>query len=158
MGNQVGVIGGGHLGEQVLVVADSVTATLGAAIIAPAVQTGAVTSGVIHRKGANMLLTNFNVGAIGSAGLFTGKIQHSADGATGWADLAASTQGFTAAKVTTATGAIGATANTDVQLLTDLRSAYEYVRIYCTLNSGTSVLFGATAVLGGFDTLPATQY
>ncbi len=151
MGNNAGVVGGGNLGEQLKVAtANGLTTN----IIAPAVQSAAtVTSGVIRRKGANAVTAVFNVGAIGSAGKYGVKVQDSADGVT-FADLAAGTQGFGA--VATAADAL-ATANTDVVLTTDLRGAREYIQYVATLASGTSVLFGAVAVLGAYDVLPGSS-
>lgn len=154
MGNQVGAIGGGTLSDQILI-ATSQVSNVGQAIIAPAVQTGTVISNIVHRKGANVAIANFNVGAIGSSGNYTVKVQDSADGVN-FADLASSTQA-SFGSVTTAAGALK-TANTDVQLVTDLRQAREYIQYVGSLVSGTSVLFGVTVVLGAFDTLPATQY
>jgi len=150
MGNNAGVVGGGNLGEQLKVATGNGVTTN---VVPPAVQTGTVTSAVIDRKGANAVTAIINVGAIGSAGKYTVKVQDSADGVT-FADLATSTQGFGA--VATAASAV-ATANTDVVLTTDLRGARRYIQYVGTLISGTSVLFGIAAVLGAYDVLPGSD-
>ncbi len=156
MGNNAGVVGGGNLGDQ-LRLAVEYTSSTGAPLVVPGVKSGSFKSAVFKGLGANAVLANFNVGAIVAAGLFTAKVQQSADGSdptgsTGWSDVAAG--GF--GSPTTATGAIGASAN-DVQLLTDLRVATgQFFRYQFTLESGTSVVIGASATLGAFDVLPST--
>jgi hypothetical protein len=153
MGSQVGVIGGGNLGEQLRIAKKDGAAV---AVLPPAVQSAAtVTSEIIDTLGFNVALANINVGAIGSAGKYTTKVQVSDDKVDGnFVDLAA--LDATPAFGRTATGAseVG-TANTDVQLLTDLRSGKRYMRYVSTLISGTSVLFGITVVLGAAEVLPA---
>jgi hypothetical protein len=158
MGSQVGVIGYGNLGEQLQIASDATPggASNGAAIIAPAVQNGTFQSNVVNRLGFNSMLVNFNVGAIAGAGNFTCKLQHSATGTGSWVDAATTVPTPTWGANATAAGAVGATANTDVLLQCDLKGLNQYVRLYCTLVSGTSVLFGATPILGASDYLPGS--
>lgn len=158
MGSQVGVVGQGNLGEQIKIAVKSGSTT---AIVPPAVQNGTVTSDAINTLGANVAIAQVNVGAIVAAGNYTLKVQYSADGSTGWTDLPASTQapggsGASAFAVATTAGLIG-TANTDVQLMTDLRAlpaSAQYIRYVGTLVSGTSVLWGLSVILGAYSVLP----
>ncbi len=155
MGSQVGVIGSGNLSEQIKIAVKSGSTT---AVVPPAVQNGTVTSEAINTLGANVAYAQFNVGAVVAAGNYTVKVQYSADGSTGWTDLPSSTQGIGA--VATAAGAVGATQNTDVQLMTDLRAlpaSAQYIRYIGTLVSGTSVLWGLSVILGAFSVLPASD-
>ena len=171
MGSATGVVGYGSLPEQIQFVGASSVAgtkptTLGVPTLSPAVQSSSFNTGGIQRKGANVAMANIQAGAIVASGVFAVKVQHSNDdGVTDpYTDLAASAQGNInwtdiagtahAASVTASVG--GAAANTDTQLVTDLRGAKLWVRYVYTLSSGTSVLLGASTLLGAYDTLPAS--
>ncbi len=153
MGSQVGVIGAGNLGEQVLFAQKAGALT---SLVTPVAKSASFASEAIDRTGFNSLLGLFNVGAVVAAGNFTAKLQESDTTTDGdFTDVSASTQAGWGAVATTA-GAI-ATSGTDVVLKSDLRACKKYVRWYFTLVSGTSVVFGAAGLLGAADFLPATK-
>lgn len=156
MGNQVGVIGGGNLGEQLRAAIASTSAQVVPAVgqtFAPASVSASFNTGGIKRLGANSALAILNCGAVTASGLFAVKVQHSNDdGATdAYADYTFAS-GWGA--VTAAVG--GANANQDTVLATDLRGAKLWVRYVWTLSSGTSAIIAQSTILGAFDTLPAS--
>lgn len=159
MGNQVGVIGGGNLGEQLRsAIASTVAGTVPSAgqTFAPASVSATFNTGGIKRLGANSALAILNCGAVTGAGAFTVKVQHSNDdGVTDTYTDYAFASGWGA--VATAAGAVGgANANQDTILATDLRGAKLWFRYVWTLASGTSAIVAQSTILGAFDTLPAS--
>ena len=164
MSNLTGAIGGGSLPEQIQftgasTVAGTAPARTTVPVLSPAAQTVTFNTGGIQRKGANVAMARFMVGVLNAAGNYTVKVQHSNDdGVTdAYADLPAATQGAGMA-VATAAGAVGALANTDVNLNTDLRGAKLWIRYVYTLISGTGATLAQAVVLGGYQTLPASDY
>ena len=164
MGNLTGVAGGGSFKEQIKQAGASTTTNTepatGTPVLYPAAVTATFNTGGIDRQGANVAAAWLQVGALNSAGCYTVKVQHSNDdGATdAYADLAASTQGPTGYAVATGAGAVGATANTDYYLHTDLRQAKKWIRYTWTLSSGTGATVAQAVALAAYDTLPPTDY
>lgn len=155
---KTGVVGEGNLGEQIVFAKKAGTVgSTNLAVSPPAVKSASFASEAVDRRGFNSAVWLMNVGAIGAAGNFTSKLQESDTTTDGdFTDVPTpATQGGWGA-VATSAGAVG-TANTDVVLKTDLRQCKRYVRIYNTLVSGTSVLFGIGCILGAADSLPAAQ-
>jgi hypothetical protein len=164
MGNLAGVAGGGSLPEQIgFFGASTVAGTVPAAgtpLFAPVSVSATFQTGGIRHLGCNVAMANIQCGAVTGSGLFTVKVQHSNDdGVTDtYTDLASSTQGdISGSAVATGTGAIGASANTDTGLTTDLRQAKLWIRYYVTKNSGTSAILAGSLILGSSDALPVTN-
>ena len=111
--------------------------------IAPAVQTATVNGAPIDTTNFESAAIVISTGAIVGAGNFTAKIQDSQDG-TNFADVAAqflvgSLPAALAASSTYKQGYLGAA---------------RYIRAVLTLNSGTSIVAGAVAVLGNPKVAP----
>lgn len=162
MGNLTGAAGGGSLPEQIQFAGASTAAGTKPAyastpVLSPASQNASFSTGGIQRKGANVAMLRAMVGAVTAAGLFSVKVQHSNDdGVTdAYADLASNTQGQVLGAAVTVS--LGAVANTDTNLFTDLRGAKLWIRYTFTLVSGTSAILAAAALLGAYDVLPATD-
>lgn len=109
--------------------------------LAPAVQSATVNGGAIALTGYKAAAVVLNTGAIASAGDFSAKLQESADGSTGWADVAA------------------AQVDSDAPATLEAASTYRigyggflpYVRLVLTKAGGTSIAAGAVAVLVPLD-------
>ena len=163
MGNLTGAAGGGSFLEQVKIAGASTVAgtepAAGTPVLSPTSESGSFNTGGIDRQGANVILANFQVGAVTASGLFSVLVQHSNDdGVTdSYTSLASTTQNITSAAVSIAALG-GANANVDTSLFTDLRGAKKWIRYAFTLTSGTSAYLGITAFLSAYDTLPTTDY
>lgn len=107
--------------------------------IRPAVFSGNATGQGVDRQGYDSLTFGVAVGAIAGSGNMTMKVQHDDDPAFGTVadvDAADLVGAFTTPLVTNTVQKIG------------YRGTKRYVRLFGTLNSGTSVAVGAVAVLG----------
>lgn len=118
--------------------------------VAPAANAaGAVNGAAINRQGygacALVLMTGLDTGSP-SARSATAKLQESADGSTGWTDVAGASVALTA---------VSSVAKLDV----NLAGVKQFIRVVNTtaFTAGTSpTLFSASSViLGGADKLPA---
>lgn len=164
MGNLTGVAGGGSLPEQIQfaggsTVAGTVPDDTAAPVLSPVSKTATFNTGGIYRRGANVAMARLQNGAVTGAAIWTVKVQHSDDDgvADAYADATAGSQGvIPGAAVATAAGAV-ATANTDYNLVTDLRLLKKWIRYTWTLVSGTSSIVAQAVTLGAFDVLPATD-
>ncbi len=106
--------------------------------IRPAVHSAATVTGeTVDTRGFESAMVAITVGAIASSGNVTPKLQHSANG-TDWDDVGAADLlgAFPAALVANTTYKVG------------YRGGRRYVRVFGTLNSGTSVAYSAMVILG----------
>lgn len=106
--------------------------------VVPQVLTATNTSAAIDLQGFDSATVLINSGAIVSSGNFTPKLQDSADGSTGWTDVAAgdligSFPAALAASTAYKVGYIG---------------TKRYVRTVLTLNSGTSIAASVQIIKG----------
>jgi hypothetical protein len=114
--------------------------------IRPAVHSAATVTGeTVDTRGFESAMVAITVGAVASSGNVTPKLQHSLDGSTNWDDVTAGDLigAFPAALVTNTTYKVG------------YRGGRRYVRVFGTLNSGTSVAYSAVLVLGNPAQKPA---
>lgn len=138
MSQNTGSPSGGTLGEQTKVVNSAFAVSQAA---------GTVNDAAIDRSTYNVALIIANVGTVATS--FDLKIQDSADGSTGWADLVAGQFGGVAITQVTP-----ANDETTVELEVDLRKARRYIRTVRVV-VGAAVINGASAVLGAGIYQPA---
>lgn len=112
--------------------------------LAPAVQAAALTGPAIDLQKAERVAFLLTTGAVVGAGDFGATIQESADGTTGWTDVAAGQ------RQSNAPATLAANASYKLGYLGFKR----YVRLSLTKVGGTSLAAGAVAVLGGTVTRP----
>lgn len=112
--------------------------------LAPAVQTAAAQGPAIDLQGFEAVAFAVNTGAIAGSGDFGVTLQESADGATGWANVAADQV------QTNAPATLEATSTYRLGYLGHER----FVRLSLTRASGTSIAAGATAILGRAHSRP----
>lgn len=113
--------------------------------IAPAVQTATVTGTSSDLANFNSATAIIDTGAIAGSGNFTAKLQDSSDNST-FADVAG--------KYLVGTLPTALTANSVVKQ--GYLGTQRYLRVVVTLNSGTSIVAGASIVKGDPRTAPTT--
>ena len=154
MGSQTGVVGGGNLGEQLLV------STTLARLNTIESKTDSFNTTGINRTGYNAAIFMLASGAADTGGTFSAKVQHApltaagavpSDGDGSWADL--TTADVAWGSVATAAGALSG--NNATTLKVDLRNADAAIRLAYTKDAGTGLVLATSAVLGAADTLPA---
>ena len=107
--------------------------------VRPAVFSGNATGQAVDTRGFDSLTFAVCVGAIAGAGNMTLAVQESDASGSGYADVAAADlEGST----------LPAVLLTNTALKVGYRGTKRYVRLFGTLNSGTSVAVGANAILG----------
>jgi hypothetical protein len=112
--------------------------------LAPAVQAAAVTGPAIDRQKAQRVTIIVTTGAIVGSGDFGVTLQESADGSTGWTDVAA------ADRQTNAPATLLASSSYKLGYLGNK----PFVRLSLTKAGGTSIAAGAVAVLGSTASRP----
>lgn len=136
MSNHSGVVGGGHLGEQIKTV-NAITAQTAS---------GAVNGDIIDRQGFGAALVNYKTGTANNGAVAAFKVVHGDDAAL--SDVADATVGaFGAVSVS----AVAASSNGSFAV--DLRSLKRYVRIVGTADKA-DIIIASDLVLGAADKLP----
>ena len=143
MSGRVGVIGGGHLGEQLAEIL----------VLAPAAQTGGDKAGAgINRTNFNAMLFEHLVGAH-TAGNYVATLQDSDDDGVGdpYVDVDAANLQFGAVTRDIVVG----DADSIVRQLADLRKTKTWVRILFVDGGAGNIIFGSSAVMGAAGRTPA---
>lgn len=116
-----------------------------AATVIPAVNAGNVTGTAVDTAGFESVLLTVNVGAVAGAGDVTLKLQHSDTTTDG---------DFVDVPAAQLQGAIPAALVASTSYKQGYLGAKRYVRAKGTLNSGTSVAYGASFILGNARSAP----
>lgn len=142
MSQEKGVIGGGHLGEQLFREIGLAAQSLAASADGPA----------IDGLGKGTMIFSINLGTFTGTPTFDAKIQQSLDGSTGWTD-AATTGMFSGASVAIAQQSAG---DQLIEMVVDTTPLQRYKRVAVTIGGGSPVCpTGIEVISHPTDRLPA---